>query len=173
MMFLPLQFNESFEFHSKYSEVKNVNSWNLKSRIFLILLSINITAVGNGLWFLKWEINKIFLEFCATNFFCYKTEIQNYLAPFGLCPSSGIWKLYKRPQRFGDWIYLRNVVVFCKTSTYQTMDRVQKKPNSSVEHTPSSESFQVYQNRNSPLSLPVFRLAADQVGNNSQQFELK
>jgi hypothetical protein len=27
---------------------------------------------------------------------------------------------------------LRNIVVFCKTSTYQTMDRVQKKPNSSV-----------------------------------------
>jgi hypothetical protein len=27
---------------------------------------------------------------------------------------------------------LRNVVVFCKTFTYQTMDRVQKKPNSSV-----------------------------------------
>jgi hypothetical protein len=32
-------------------------------------------------------------------------------------------------------------VVFCKTSTYQTMDRVQKKPNSSVQRTPSSESF--------------------------------
>jgi hypothetical protein len=86
--------------------------------------------------------------------------VQNYLASFGLCPSSGMWKFYKRPQRFGDWIYLRpqvdeietssfwraqlsrstlphppedgdtsslrNVVVFCKTSTYQTMDRVQK-----------------------------------------------
>jgi hypothetical protein len=29
--------------------------------------------------------------------------------------------------------------------TYKTMDRVQNKPNSSVQHTPSSESFQVYQ----------------------------
>jgi hypothetical protein len=27
----------------------------------------------------------------------------------------------------------------------QDMDRVQNKPNSSVQHTPSSESFQVYQ----------------------------
>jgi hypothetical protein len=32
---------------------------------------------------------------------------QNYLASFGLCPSSGMWKFYKRPQRFGDWISLR------------------------------------------------------------------
>jgi hypothetical protein len=107
--------------------------------------------------------------------------LQNYLASFGLCPSSGMWKFYKRPQRFGYWICLRwmgqdrptqlgpseraslkhwsvlphqpedgdtsslrNVVVLCKTSTYQTMVRVQKKPNSSVQHTPSSESFQVY-----------------------------
>jgi hypothetical protein len=30
------------------------------------------------------------------------------------------------------------------SSTYKTMDRVQNKPNSSVQHTPSSESFQVY-----------------------------
>jgi hypothetical protein len=34
--------------------------------------------------------------------------VQNYLASFfGLCPSSGMWKFYKRPQRFGDWICLR------------------------------------------------------------------
>jgi hypothetical protein len=26
--------------------------------------------------------------------------VQNYLASFGLCPSSGMWKFYKRPQRF-------------------------------------------------------------------------
>jgi hypothetical protein len=78
-----------------------------------------------------------------------------------------MWKFYKRPQPVietssfwwaqlsrstlphppedGDRSSLRNVLVFCKTSTYQTMDRVQKKPNSSVQHTPSSESFQVYQ----------------------------
>jgi hypothetical protein len=48
------------------------------------------------------------------------------------------------PPEDRDRSSLRNVVVFCKTSTYQTMDRVQKKPNSSVQHTPSSESFQVY-----------------------------
>jgi hypothetical protein len=30
------------------------------------------------------------------------------------------------------------------SSTYKTMDKVQNKPNSSVQHTPSSESFQVY-----------------------------
>jgi hypothetical protein len=30
------------------------------------------------------------------------------------------------------------------SSTYKTMDKVQKKPNSSVQHTPWSESFQVY-----------------------------
>jgi hypothetical protein len=134
------------------------------------------------------------------------------LTSFGLCLSSGMWKFYKRPQCFGDWICLRpqvdgagldllswarqkelvsitgqtpvrrkqlintrqpvssvgdrnkitikdmhphpqedgdrpslrNVVVFCKTSTYQMIDRVQKKSDSSVQHTPSSESFQVY-----------------------------
>jgi hypothetical protein len=112
---------------------------------------------------------------------CFSSRlfVQNYLASFGLCPSSGMWKFYKITQRFGDWFCLRpqvdpvieissfwraqlsvstlphppedgdrsslrNVVVFVKTSTYQTMDRVQKKPNSSVQHTPSSESFQVY-----------------------------
>jgi hypothetical protein len=32
--------------------------------------------------------------------------VQNYLAYFGLCPSSGMWKFYKRPQRFRDWICL-------------------------------------------------------------------
>jgi hypothetical protein len=37
------------------------------------------------------------------------------------------------PPEDGDRSSLQNVVVFCKTSTYQTMDRVQKKPNSSVE----------------------------------------
>jgi hypothetical protein len=36
------------------------------------------------------------------------------------------------PPEDGDRSCLRNVVVFCKISTYQTMDRVQKKPNSSV-----------------------------------------
>jgi hypothetical protein len=30
------------------------------------------------------------------------------------------------------------------SSTYKTMDKVQNKPNSSVQHKPSSESFQVY-----------------------------
>jgi hypothetical protein len=30
------------------------------------------------------------------------------------------------------------------SSTYKTMDKVQNKPNSSVQYTPSSESFQVY-----------------------------
>jgi hypothetical protein len=76
--------------------------------------------------------------------------VQNYLASFGLYPSSGLWKFYKglseralskraqlsrsvlphQPED-GDRSSLRNVVFFCKTSTYQTMDRVQKKPNSS------------------------------------------
>jgi hypothetical protein len=30
------------------------------------------------------------------------------------------------------------------SSIYKTMDKVQNQPNSSVQHTPSSESFQVY-----------------------------
>jgi hypothetical protein len=34
-----------------------------------------------------------------------------------------------------------------ETTVDRTMDRVQKKPNSSVDHTPSSESFQVYQSK--------------------------
>jgi hypothetical protein len=33
-------------------------------------------------------------------------------------------------------------VIFCHI--YQTMDKVQNKPHSSVHHTPSSESFKVY-----------------------------
>jgi hypothetical protein len=33
--------------------------------------------------------------------------VHNYLASFGLCPSSRMWKFYKRPQHFGDWICLR------------------------------------------------------------------
>jgi hypothetical protein len=37
----------------------------------------------------------------------------------------------RHPPEDGDRSSLRNVVVFCKTSTYETMDRVQKKPNSS------------------------------------------
>jgi hypothetical protein len=32
--------------------------------------------------------------------------VQNYLASFGLYPLSSMWKFYKRPQRFGDWIDL-------------------------------------------------------------------
>jgi hypothetical protein len=44
-------------------------------------------------------------------------EVQSYWACFGLYPSSCMNK---------------------------TMDRIQNKPNSSVQHTPSSESFQVY-----------------------------
>jgi hypothetical protein len=84
--------------------------------------------------------------------------VLNYLASFGLSPSSGMWKFETRsfwraqltrstlphPPEDGNRSSLRNVVVFCKTSTYQTMDRFQIKPNSSVQHTPSSESFQVY-----------------------------
>jgi hypothetical protein len=49
--------------------------------------------------------------------------VQNYLASFGLYSSSGMWKFYKRPQRFGD----------CKTSTYQTMKtRVEAGSNTST-----------------------------------------
>jgi hypothetical protein len=43
----------------------------------------------------------------------------------------------------GDRSSLRNVVFFL-SSIYQTMDKVQNEPYSSVQHTPSSESFQVY-----------------------------
>jgi hypothetical protein len=54
------------------------------------------------------------------------------------------------PPEDGQRSSLQNVVVFCKTSTYETMDGVQKKPNSSVQHTPSSESFQVYLDLSGP-----------------------
>jgi hypothetical protein len=57
-------------------------------------------------------------------------------------PSSPVATKHKISTEDGDRSSLRNVVVFCKTSTYQTMDRVEKKPNSSVQRTPSSESFQ-------------------------------
>jgi hypothetical protein len=52
----------------------------------------------------------------------------------------------KKPQRFGNRSSLRNVVVSCPI--YQTMDIVQNKPNSSVQHTRSSEYFQVYNGTN-------------------------
>jgi hypothetical protein len=70
-----------------------------------------------------------------------ESQIENYwfYRTIGLILDSLsiVWYVEgKRPQRFGDWI--------CLPSTYQTMDRVQNKPNSSVQHTPSSESFQVY-----------------------------
>jgi hypothetical protein len=42
------------------------------------------------------------------------------------------------PPEDRDRFRLRNVVVFCKTSIYQTMDRVQKKPNSFVQKCPCS-----------------------------------
>jgi hypothetical protein len=41
-----------------------------------------------------------------------------------------------------SWARQKELVSITNQS-YQTMDRVQKKPNSSVQHTPSSESFQV------------------------------
>jgi hypothetical protein len=48
---------------------------------------------------------------------------------------------------WGKQVYLNwNTTSFLyrrQKTTYQTMDRVQNKPNSSVQHTPSSESFQV------------------------------
>jgi hypothetical protein len=48
---------------------------------------------------------------------------------------------------WADSLYFLHLVL-CSTSktlasTYKTMDKVQNKPNSSVQHTPSSESFQV------------------------------
>jgi hypothetical protein len=39
--------------------------------------------------------------------------VQNYLASFGLCPSSTL----PHPPEDGDRSSLRNVVIFCKTST--------------------------------------------------------
>jgi hypothetical protein len=47
------------------------------------------------------------------------------------------WMGQDKPTQLGPlWDFL--------SSTYKTMDSVQNKPNSSVQHTPSSESFQVY-----------------------------
>jgi hypothetical protein len=65
--------------------------------------------------------------------------VQNYKVYFGLYPSTGIYD--KKSQRFGDRSSLQNVVIFYHI--YQTMDKVQNKPYSSVQHTPSSESFKV------------------------------
>jgi hypothetical protein len=42
---------------------------------------------------------------------------------------------------------------FFLSSTYKTMDKVQNKPNSSVQHKPSSESFQVYGGIASPRNV--------------------
>jgi hypothetical protein len=98
--------------------------------------------------------------------FIQKLIVQSYWACFGLYPSSCMWKT-KNPTTFrrldlspssGGWnwvglscpIHLRTDPVSetlwdFLSSTYKTMDRVKNKPNSSVQHTPSSESFQVYQ----------------------------
>jgi hypothetical protein len=62
-----------------------------------------------------------------------------------------VWYIQdKKPQHFGDRSSLRNVVFFL-SYIYQTMDRVQDKSNSSVQHTSSSESFQVYRVTSHPL----------------------
>jgi hypothetical protein len=56
--------------------------------------------LGNS-WATEWLIDR--LQRILTMVYV----VQNYLASFGLCPSSGMWKFYKRPQCFGDWICLR------------------------------------------------------------------
>jgi hypothetical protein len=93
-------------------------------------------------------------------------DVQNYEVYFGLYPSSGIYD--KKSQRLVQWlrlalsngpnwvglscpIHLRtetdpvSETLWFLSSIYQIMDRVQNKPNSSVQLTPSSQSFQVYQ----------------------------
>jgi hypothetical protein len=52
--------------------------------------------------FSKWTTNCGWLERILTMVYV----VQIYLAFFGLYPSYGMWKFYKRP-RFGDWICLR------------------------------------------------------------------
>jgi hypothetical protein len=60
------------------------------------------------------------------------------------------------PPEDGDRFSLQNVVVFCKTSTYQTMDRVQKKPNSSVHGlTCHTLCVEVFWSLSSSLSLSL------------------
>jgi hypothetical protein len=55
-----------------------------------------------------------------------------------LIETSSFWRARVRrftiphPLEDGDRSNLRNVVVFCKISTYKTINRVQRKPNSSV-----------------------------------------
>jgi hypothetical protein len=47
------------------------------------------------------------LEFGLERILMMVYVVQNYLASFRLHPSSGMWKFYKKPQRFGEWICLR------------------------------------------------------------------
>jgi ABC-type molybdate transport system substrate-binding protein len=80
-------------------------------------------------------------------------DVQSYWACFGLYPSSFMWKT-KNTTTFrrldmspssGGWGQIQSPKrcgIFL-SSTYKTMDKVQNKPNSSVQHKPSSESFQV------------------------------
>jgi hypothetical protein len=66
-----------------------------------------------------------------------KTKIPTTFRRLDLSPSAGGWGRTKTdPVSETLWDFL--------SSTYKTMDKVQNKPNSSVQHKPSSESFQVY-----------------------------
>jgi hypothetical protein len=59
--------------------------------------------------------------------------VQNYLIE-----TSSFWRAHlsrstlPHPPEDGDRSSFRNAVVFCKTSTFQTMDRVQKKSNGPI-----------------------------------------
>jgi hypothetical protein len=96
--------------------------------------------------------------FWTLSLVCYMEVLQKSTTfrRLDLCPSSGGWGridllssfwraqlsryILPHPPVDGDRSSLRSVVAFCKTSTYETLDRVQKKPNSSVQRTPSSAS---------------------------------
>jgi hypothetical protein len=88
---------------------------------------------------------------------CLYPFVQRYWACFGLYPSSSMWKTKKshNVSETGSVSVLRFMGQDKPTQlgpleraslnhwTYKTMDKVQNKPNSSVQHTPSSESLQV------------------------------
>jgi hypothetical protein len=105
---------------------------------------------------------------------CITDVVQSYWACFGLYPSSCMWKTkYHNVSETGsvsvlrwtqwlrlalsngpNWVGLSCPILF---STYKMMDKVQNKSNTSIQHTPLSESFQVYNWCCVPNSRPLLR----------------
>jgi hypothetical protein len=134
---------------------RSFHQWYMdKIYLFLLFITFLINTL-NKITHYRWLATLLFIvNICS--------PVQNYKVYFGLYPSSGMYEnkinltkinlivLYsihhhQNPSKSicvtgMDPVY----TVLLGNHIYQTMDKVQNKPYSSVRHTPSSESFKVY-----------------------------